>query len=68
MEDCPVCHHAQQVLALSKELSQAMRQLRRSLRKCEGCPHMETCPLWRSFNALVDQAILEVNQEWGLAG
>lgn len=67
MEDCPVNIHVQQVLDLSQDLTRAMRQLRRSLRVCDRCPQMESCPLWRKFNALVDQAIQEVNQEWGLA-
>jgi hypothetical protein len=62
--DCPIRRDAEQAFELSKDFLKSLRKLRRSLRKCRRCPAGPECKLLREWNAQIDQAIDEVNQEW----
>jgi hypothetical protein len=44
----------------------AMRRLRRSLRRCPGCPANPSCEFREEFDRQVDKVIAEINEEWGL--
>jgi hypothetical protein len=64
--DCPIRQDAEQTVELSKNYLKSLRKLRRSLRKCLKCAARPECSLLREWNAQIDQAIDEVNEEWAL--
>jgi len=63
---CPVYYDGKAVLRLGNDLLLALRRMRKSTRRCEGCPQLETCSIWVDFNARIDQAIWEITQSWGV--
>jgi hypothetical protein len=64
--DCPIREEAEQAIQLSKDFLKSLHRLRRSLRKCRRCPARPECKLLREWNAQIDQAIDEVNEEWSI--
>jgi len=65
MQHCPVNQYANNVLRSSKETRRALRRLRQILMNCDICPAIEQCDLREHFNMQVDQAIAQINEEWG---
>ncbi len=65
---CPVKVDVEEILAHELGMLFAMRRLRRSLKRCKGCPSARDCPVYQNFNAQIDQALQEVNEEFSLIG
>jgi len=65
MQHCPVIQQANNVVRSSKETRRALHQLRQSLMNCETCPAFGKCELREQFSIQVDQAITQINEEWG---
>ena len=65
MQHCPVTQQANNVVRSSKETRRALRRLRQSLMNCNRCSAFEMCDLREHFNMQVDQAISQINEEWG---
>ena len=65
MQHCPVTQQANNVVRSSKETRRALRQLRQNLMNCETCPAFGKCELREQFSIQVDQAITQINEEWG---
>jgi hypothetical protein len=65
MQHCPVIQQANNVVRSSKETRRALRRLRQSLMNCETCPAFGKCELREQFSIQVDQAITQINEEWG---
>lgn len=65
MQHCPVTQQANNVLRSTKETRRALRRLRQSLMNCDRCSAIEHCELRDHFNMQVDQAIAQINEEWG---
>lgn len=63
---CPLQEGAEVVLDVAEALARAMRRLRRLRLHCAVCAQSNACPFWEQFNRQVDQAIREINHEWGL--
>lgn len=66
MDNCPIRKEAEKVMGLGTEMLKALRRLRRSMAKCEICPHQVGCPLRQEFNEMIDGIITELNEQWGL--
>ena len=66
--DCPILDDQARINDLSEDLVRAMRKLRRDLDACNRCPANEGCPILMEFNAAVQTAITEVNDEWNQVG
>ncbi len=64
--DCSLRLNTDRVVELGEEMVIAMRRLRRSLDECGRCRFVDDCAIKREFNAQVDTAIQEVNEEWGM--
>lgn len=64
--NCPVLQDTTQIQGLSKDLTKTMRKLRRDIAKCIKCSSYEDCPTLKGFNAMIQQTIQEINDEWGL--
>jgi hypothetical protein len=47
----------------AEQVGPAMRSLRRDLDRCQACSQGRGCPVMQAFNAIVTQAVHEVNQE-----
>jgi hypothetical protein len=62
--DCPILDDQARINDLSEDLVRAMRKLRRDLDACNRCPAYESCPILMEFNAAVQTAIQEINDEW----
>lgn len=62
---CPVIENAQKAFTLSKDLSRAMRRLRRSLNRCKTCPYTD-CPAILQLNQQIRSAIEDLADEWHL--
>jgi hypothetical protein len=45
-----------------ERLQTVIRRMRRDLEPCQSCPQQRDCPVMQSFNAMVAQAVREVNQ------
>jgi hypothetical protein len=65
---CPLKLDFERALATAKEFQQAIRKLRRSLRRCDNCAQVDDCPIWRNLNKQIDTAIQEITEEWRLGG
>lgn len=63
--NCPVIGESRRITVLSKDLTRALRRLRRSLQRCRHCPANDECPILDTFNSSVDAAIQQVVDEWG---
>jgi len=63
---CPVLEDTHQIQGLTHDLTKTMRKLRRDINNCNKCPAFEECQILKEFNALVQQAIQEVNAEWDM--
>lgn len=63
---CPVLEDTHQIQDLSHDLTKTMRKLRRDLACCVKCPSYDECGVLKDFNAMIQQAIQEVNAEWDL--
>jgi hypothetical protein len=64
--DCPIKQDAERTIELSRDFLKSLRKLRRSLRKCKKCAAGPDCKLLREWNAQIEQAIDEVNEEWAV--
>ena len=64
---CPVQIDIHIIQDLSKDLTKTMRKMRRDVANCEKqCPAFEECQVLKDLNAMIQQAIQEVNTEWDL--
>ncbi len=66
---CPVIRRARRTVKLSNNLEKEMRQLRRDLLRCRRCPRSVnggSCPMLAEYNDAIQQAILEINEEWNM--
>jgi len=66
MSDCPIAEDVSKVQTLSKDITQAIRKLRRDLNACQHCPSFESCVVLQNFNSLVRECLLEIQAEWEL--
>lgn len=64
--NCTVARSAEGVLKAGNDFVKKLRRLRRDLDLCEQCPHNDDCKIKIEFNFLVDAAIAEINDEWGM--
>jgi hypothetical protein len=64
--ECKVMIDAKAVLSASGDLTKAMQKLRHSKKLCKKCLKLHNCEVWKDFTSQIDQAIIEVNEEWGL--
>ena len=63
---CPIGEDSLKIAELSHDLLRALRRLRRDLQHCQACSRLAAgCPLRQEYNALVNQAVEEVWEEWG---
>jgi hypothetical protein len=65
--NCPIEDDTRQIILTGEQMVRAMRKLRRDLASCRRCARAKNCALRVSFRAMVDAAIDEVNEEWGLS-
>jgi hypothetical protein len=65
-KDCPLREDAGKVIRLGDEIVKSIRRLRIKMRQCDECPDYIDCPLIDEWNAAIDQAVTEINEEWGL--
>ena len=50
----------------SSSLVAGIRELRRDLARCRSCPKYKGCEQLKSFKEIVNQALEEIYQEWGI--
>jgi len=50
----------------SQGLARAMRQLRRDLAACRGCPNAADCEILQTLHAKITRAIQQISDEWNL--
>jgi hypothetical protein len=63
---CPVIQEAQNILAMSGNLTRAMRRLRKKMNRCSSCEFAGACPEMRHFQSQIITAIVELTDEWNL--
>ena len=65
---CPIKHDIENFESKSMDFIKAFRKIRRELNKCKTCPVIkQSCPYRAKINDAIDQAIIELNQEWGMS-
>jgi hypothetical protein len=64
-QDCLIPMAADQALAACVSMRVALQKLRDRLISCYQCSAFDDCHLHEHFNLLVDQAIEEINEDWG---
>jgi hypothetical protein len=64
--DCPVKKNFEKTLLAVKEFGKAMRSLRRTQSQCDRCPTASACPLQQQVGQAIEEAVLEIAEEWGL--
>jgi hypothetical protein len=64
--DCPVITQARLVSDKTTDLTRAIRQLKRQMHLCAGCPRSGDCPVITQFNHDLDAAIEQITIEWHL--
>lgn len=64
--NCPVKKEAEETAKLGNEMLKRMRRLRKHFRYCHRCVDYDGCPVLAEFSAAVDQALLELYEEWNL--
>lgn len=67
---CPVLRPADEALDAAVALRKALRRLRRLTQRCSRCRaglEPSGCARMADYDAVLDIAIEEINQEWGLA-
>jgi hypothetical protein len=64
MNECPIQKEALYMVQTGREFVQAVRKLRRSLRRCGRCEAADGCPILAQIDAAIDAALQEVSQEW----
>ena len=65
--NCPVKLPFADALNSAKAFNRAIRLLRRSLMGCDRCTGVDECPIRAQVGQAIDQAIVELTDEWGLA-
>lgn len=63
---CPVVISATTASLHAKDLTKALRKLRRDLAKCDECSNYDECPILEKYSCLVQTALQEVIEEWNL--
>jgi hypothetical protein len=66
-ENCPIRQDTARIEKISQDMLKALRRLRRDLQACQKCPNADGCAMLESFNAVVQAAIQEVQDEWNQA-
>ena len=66
MVECPIKKDAREARILGRDMVRLLRKLRRDARYCRRCELSATCQLPEQFQSQVEEAILEINIEWGL--
>ena len=65
--ECPVIRQQRHAVKLGEEMLSALRRLRKAITACKRCPILENCDRREALNHIIDAALRDAADEWGIA-